>query len=62
MTEILEALKSIVEGLEMQTKSGQVKWLTGSQLAKLDPKHSFRTSDEQKLDISLFLKLWSTKW
>jgi len=57
MTEILEALKSIVEGLEMQTKSGQVKWLTGSQLAKLDPKHSFRTSDEQKLDISLFLKL-----
>jgi len=56
MTEILEALKSIVEGLEIQTNSGQAKWLTGGQLAKIDKDNSFR-KDEEKLDISLFYKM-----
>jgi len=59
MTEILEALKSIVEGLEMQTNSGQVKWLTEDQLSRIDEKQSWRRdkNKEEKLDISLFLKL-----
>lgn len=58
MTEILEALKSIVCGLEMQTESEQVKWLTKNQLAEGDKSQSWRKDNgKEKLDISLFLKL-----
>jgi hypothetical protein len=54
---MIEALKSIIQGLTIQTECDGIKWLTSNQLSKIDKEHSFRENNDEKLDISLFLKL-----
>lgn len=54
MKELIDALKSIVQGLESQTKSDSIKWLTGKQYAKTDKSKSYYDNNEEKLELYLF--------
>lgn len=57
MTELLQGLKSVVEGLTMQTESGQIKWMDHNQFAEKNEKHSWLKSDKEKLDITMLYRL-----